>query len=338
MAWMSVVLSALLATSVPATREPAEAAPAGPSAQDRELMQVWAGVARNGSPRERALVAYLPLPGESPGADRERIGRQLRAAADAAPGDELVQWLWASASAESSGCDVRDPCPGRTLALARLTPDNARAWMPVVDDALARGDRAGASSALSRMAAASRYEEPFADIVAAWDDLLRRHPLPARAFQDHPGMKAPDRVARENQESVMAIAFAAAMMTPAQRLFRHCDAGAAPAPGPDELARCRKLAGLMLDSQTLAQRSLGNGLLRRAGGAVDPTFERRRDWWLSAHRSLDGDPLESHRYFEDLRTTRSEIRAIELLLQRSGRPLVPPEGWVYVAPTGPALD
>ena len=49
-------------------------------------------------------------------------------------------------------------------------------------------------------------------------------------------------------------------------------------------------------------------------------------------------PLELQRYFEDLRTTRSEIRAIELLLHRSGRPQAPPEGWVYIAPSGPSVD
>ena len=333
MAWMSVVLTAMLATGLPAQAEPA-----GASAQESELQTYWAGIARDGSPRERALVATLHVHGKWSGADRGRLGRQLRAAADAAPADGLVQWLWASAPAESAGCDARDPCPARTMALARLPPDNARAWMPVLDRALAQGDRAGASSVLSRMAAASRYEDPFADVVAAWADLLRRHPLPPRAFQDEAGMKALDPVAREKRESAMAIAFAAATLIPAPRLFRHCDAKATPAAGPDELAHCRELAGLMLDSQTIVQRSIGNGLLRRAGGAIDPTFERRRDWWLSAHQSLDGDALEAHRYFEDLRTTRSEIRAIELLLHRSGRPLAPPEGWVYVAPTGPAVN
>lgn len=326
MAWMSVVLSAVLATNVPAGQ-----APAGPSAQERAMVQFWADVARDGSPRERALVARMPLPGEAPGGGKSRTGRQLRAAAGAAPADELVQWLWASAPPDLSGCDASDPCPGRAMALARLTPDNALAWLPVVDHAIVQGDRTGASEALARMAAASRYDEPIADFVAAWADLLRRHPLPARAMLDDAGVPLAG-IERDNAESVMAIAVAAAMVMPVQGLYKHCDAKASPVPAPGELASCRQVAGLMLDSQTIVQRMLGSGLMRRAGAAVDPAFERQRQWWTSAHQLLDENPHEFHRYVEDLRSTRSEIRAIELLLHRAGRPLSPPADWVYVSP------
>ena len=335
MAWTGLLLAAALATAT------ADAAPEAPDHRQQLARQYWTGLAdrivRDGTPRDRALLSQFPYHGADGLTGSAREGRQLRIASERAPTDELVQWLWASASPAASGCSASDPCPDRAMASARLTPDNARAWLPVLEAAQAAGDREATSAVLGRMASASHFSEPFAPVVDAWRDLLRRAPLPEAALFDEAGQPEHGPEARRYRDAVAGVAAAAAMAMPIQGLYRHCDVKATPAPSATDIGRCRQVARLMLRAPTLIQRSLGEALMRRAGGEpVD--WKRQQLWWLSAQFALDRDHAEAMRYFDDLHDTQSEIRAIELALQRAGKPLTPPADWVYVSPFAPSAD
>lgn len=339
MSWKALALVAVLATN-PAAATPGQPSGGDDAAQEARAAaaeaaqrQLWETIAREGTPRDRALVARLPWPGDSYVAGHTvRTGRLLREAAMQAPADELVQWLWASAPDEWSGCDARHPCPERSMALARLTPDNALAWGPVLDHASAEHDRAALSDALDRMAASSRFQDPFPLVVDAWRDLLQRFPLPPQFTFDTAGRPATDASSLEASRAVMGVAFAAAMVMPLGSLYRHCNAAGPTPPPQSDLQRCRRVAALMRHSNTISSRSMGNGLMHRAGGDYDSGFQRQQMWWISAMAPMEGNAAESMRYFDDLHSTLSEIRAVELLLQRSGLPLTPPAGWVYVSP------
>lgn len=298
--------------------------------------QAWIGVldaaARSSSIRERALAASVP--GGWPESDARRLqrGRALREAARSAPNDEVVQWLWAAASEDQSGCDARDPCPERRMALARIAPDNAFAWTPAFQGMKIPGDEAAAGELLHRMAGARFYAEPYVPLIDAWRDLLRQHPLPDSVIRRNAAGLPPGMRTREAANAGTAIAFAAAMaFSPGP--YRFCDGTREPAPKDEVLADCRKIAALMLGAPTMSQRSIGSGMMWRAGGDIDRDAMRRQvQWWQSAFNGMEDSSDEFARYLEDMHTTQSEIAALELALHRSGRPLEPPADWVYQPP------
>ena len=298
--------------------------------------QAWASVldaaARSGSDRERALAASVSAGWPESDAKRLQRGRALREAARSAPTDEVVQWLWATASDADSGCDARDPCPERRTALARIAPDNAFAWTPAFQGIRFPGDQDAAREVLRRMAGARFYAEPYVPLIDAWRDLLRRFPLPESAIQRNAAAQPAGMRTRESVNATTAIAYAAARgLSPGP--FRFCDGTREPVPEDEVLADCRKIAALMLEATTMSQRSIGSAMLWRAGGDIDREAMRRQvQWWQSVFHDVEDRPGEFERYLEDMHTTQSEIAALELVLQRSGRPLVPPADWVYQPP------
>ena len=139
-------------------------------------------------------------------------------------------------------------------------------------------------------------------------------------------------MSRAELDAVAAVALTAAMVAPTHGLYSYCNAQAASPPPAEDLVLCRRAAGLMLDSPTISQRTVGTGLLRRAGGPDGAAFQRQQLWWISEIIARERDENGMLQYFDDLVSTGSEIRAIELALQRSGKPLTPPADWVYVSP------
>ncbi len=146
------------------------------AAEEKYFRDLEQSIRNSTSPRNWALSTQMGL-NPTDAANREG-GALLRKAASAAPQDRLVQWLWANAASEASGCDKADPCPQRSASFARLAPDNGAAWMAVVSDAWARGDGAATDAALARMAAATRYDEMYVESLIAWADIYRIHPAP----------------------------------------------------------------------------------------------------------------------------------------------------------------
>lgn len=324
MRWTAMLLTMSLATTAGAV-DPA--ASQGEDAFARLRVQVE----RDGTPRERALVSQFAKGAQADPAANSR-GGLLRDAAAAAPTDPLVQWLWATTPLEASGCPGDAACADRAWAAARLGPDNAAAWGPVLNAALDAQDVDAARAALDKMADATYYAEPFAEAVGAWRELLRRHPMPAASYADASPYLSKRPVSHEELDAISGVAFAAAMVSPTRGLYRYCDTKAVPATPADDLARCLRVAALMQASPTVLHRMIGVGLQRRAGGPEMADFQRQQQWWITASAGIDRDGREALQYFDDLVSTGSEIRAIELALQRAGKPLTPPADWVYVSP------
>ena len=325
MRWTTMLLAMSLAC-------PAGAVERSAGRGEDVLAGLQAQVERNGTPRERALVAQFSKGGQGDPAARSRDGGRLRDAAASAPTDPLVQWLWSTTTLEATGCPGDVACADRVWAAARLDPDNAAAWGPVLDAALKARDAEAARSALDRMAHATPYAEPFAEAVGAWRELFRRHPMPASFHASASPYLTQRPVSRDELDAVAAVAFAAAMVSPATGLFDYCDAKAVPMAPAQDLARCLRVASLMQESPTVLHRMLGTALQRRAGGPEVAGFQRRQQWWSTASAGIDRDGREALRYFDDLVSTGSEIRAIELALRRAGKPPTPPADWVYVSP------
>jgi len=285
------------------------------------------------SPRDWALSATVMhsddrSDGPSP-ADASR-GALLRKAAEAAPTDRLVQWLWAIAPSEISGCTAASPCVNRGNALAKLEPDNAAAWVPAVADAVRFHDAQRTDDALAHMAAATRYDEAFRDAKGAWLDAFRRFPMPPELLRSPDG-KAGDATLAAESGAMSQVAYA---LAPFDELVEACQRdGHAEVPRA-RLANCAGAGRLMLDqSTTITARMVGASLLEMSGAlaAEDRARVRAAQWQLEQHAMLEpkGEPdlARMREEMDRLVASDSEVAAMQEDLRRAHVALTPPAGW-----------
>jgi hypothetical protein len=334
MRMLSLVLATTLAAA-PATA-PGDKESAADAAGQAWTRQLAAELSRSSSPRERALSTQLATIGAASAAgENARRGALLREAAMAAPGDRLVQWLWATADEKASGCDAASPCPARRAALARLEPDNIAAWSPLWATETAAAIVTERDATLASMARASHADFLFAESVNAWMEVYEHHPMPGPVQQLlapnlRPAFPGDARISPETVQGVGAISMAAAMDWPSLGYRQYCKTAAQSQPNSEVVRACRQVGKLMAQGASLSERSIGLALLRSSGGD-DPEAQRRLEWlqwhFVSHASDLIGSSADFDRYVEDLRSTRSEIRAIELLFQRRGISVTPPANW-----------
>lgn len=307
----------------------------------RHLDRMVASLRASPSPRDQALATrlYSIEMLSDPGYKAWR-GIALRKAAADAPNDRLVQWLWAIADEGTSGCDAARPCPERQMALARLEPDNAAAWIPAGQDAWKQRDDAALDSLLQNVAGATYYDELFEEATVALNKLYIRYPIPALVTQAW--------TAREKRESSMAsdidpesagmiaaIANAAAIALPVMAVMQACDRKKSPKAAEARFENCGRLGRMMLaEGNTMWSTTMATLVLRRSGNINEDDIAVIRGQRWRSHQSATlsanflSDMAGFRAYFADLESTRSELRAQELQLQRVGVPLAPPEGWM----------
>lgn len=308
---------------------------------NRHLDRMVASLRASPSPRDRALATrlYSVEMLTNPQAQAWR-GVALRQAAADAPDDRLVQWLWAIADESTSGCDAAHPCPERQLALTRLEPDNAAAWIPTGQDAWKRRDDVALDSLLQHMASATYNDELFAEAAVAMNDVYVRYPVPAAVTtawssreKRETGMAA--EIDPETAGIIAAIANAAAIAHPGLAALQACDRKKNPKAAEARFERCGRLGRMMLaEGRTMMSTSMGTMVLKRSGNINDEDiavirglrWRSQQSTTLSANFSSDMAGFRA--YFADLESTRSEIRAQELQLQREGLPLTPPADWM----------
>jgi len=285
------------------------------------------------SPRDWALSATVmhsdeQSDGPSP-ADASR-GALLRKAAEAAPTDPLVQWLWAIAPAEISGCTAASPCMNRGNALAKLEPDNGAAWVPAVADAVRFHDVQRTDDALAHMAAATRYDEVFRDAKSAWLDAFRRFPMPPELLKSPDGKPGDAALAAESG-AMSQVTYA---LAPFDELVQACQRGERAEVPAARLANCAGAGRLMLDqSTTITARMVGASLLQTAGAltAEDRARVRAAQWQIEEHERLapKGEPdlAQLREEMDRLVASDSEVAAMQEDLRRAHVSLTPPAGW-----------
>jgi hypothetical protein len=301
----TLLLLAALATTPGDTDAAAEtAADAAGRAYTGSLL---ADIRANGSPRERALFARV-----DPDASSDPR-TALRAAAQAAPADALVQMTWSTLGGDAS-------------AWARVEPANGLAWIPLVEGLPRDGKET--DSAIARIAEAPHFDDHFAETWLAFRRAIAARPMPpdvaVRSGQGNAG----------NAADIMAMAYAAALPVQFLTLSRACDHSRLPKPSAARLEACARIGRRIVasDSSVMSKR-LGSMLVRVSGlqGDVDREMRRSIDWRLLASTELldeKAHPGELKHYFTDLAATSSETRAMELLMARHGRPIEPPAHWV----------
>jgi hypothetical protein len=288
------------------------------------------------SPRDWALSATVmhsdersdgpdgPLP-----SDASR-GALLRKAAEAAPTDRLVQWLWAIAPAELSGCNAASPCVNRGNALAKLEPDNGAAWVPAIADAAQFRDAARMDDALAHMAAATRYDEAFRDARSAWLDAFRRFPMPPELLRSPDG-KTGDATLAAESGAMSQLTYA---LAPYDELVQACQSGAHVEVPLARRANCANAGRLMLDqSTTITARMVGMTILEMSGAltAEDQARVRAVQWQLEQHMRLmpkgESDLPRMRDEMDRLAASDSEVAAMQEDLRRAHVALTPPAGW-----------
>ncbi len=291
-----------------------------------------ASLRASASPRDWALstqVVHADERGEPEAEDGAR-GALLRKAAESAPNDRVVQWIWAIAPAETSGCTASRPCRNRGSALARLEADNGAAWVPAVADAVRFNNAQATDDALAHMAAATRYDEVFRDSMAAWLDVFRRYPLPAELLQMPDGKAGDPALAAQ----VDALAQRAAAFAPYDELVHACQRDARQPAATARLASCARAGRLMIDqSTTIVARMVGESVLHGSGAWTpgDDDKARTAAWQLEQHMQLapkgDKDAAQMRAQMDLLVASDGEVAAMRAELQRANIPLTPPVGW-----------
>jgi hypothetical protein len=322
---LSIALTALLAGQAGAADAQSDAAqeivePAPTREQAAYTEALVRTLQRSASPRERAMSTQVYENGVDQVSTSTQRGRLLRNAARAAPADVFVPSMWANASPEESGCDSRSPCPERRLALARLEPGNAIAWMPAFSDLDPIKDEAGIQEILGKMANSNRADDHFVDLIEEWLRIFRSTPVPSSDQGRDPSMDA-------------AFAQAVSSLPLYYAFYKACKRSDLPVAPASRFELCAA-AGRKLrdDSETLISRVFGAAIVKASGAATAEDREvRRRLRWVQ-HSSVEMNKVEesaaeSRLYFSDLLATRSELKAIELKMARSGVERTPPADW-----------
>ena len=275
-------------------------------------------------PLDWALAATAsPDPSRTIGAASPRADGDLFRAAQAAPNNEVVQWLVAN-YADTTTPEGAAHRAAAIEALARIEPDNGAAWMQALADAEQRADPGAVDEALMRMSEGRRFDDHFVDVVHAWIDVYDRFPPPVSVSTDD-GYDA---------GFVVAFAKAAATAMPGyQSVIHACKPPAADGAVFERGARCATIGRLMLGHGTsLIARSIGFAVLRNLGAATDADRAEKRtlDWYRANPLEGNGyrtNPRDALAYESDWRRMDDEIDVVKSALHRAGLPTEPPDGW-----------
>ncbi|MBS0465238.1 MAG: hypothetical protein JSS03_09635 [Proteobacteria bacterium] len=342
----ALMFSGLLAGAVAGPRAtesrmsgPGAAEAPGTAAGDaahRYWVDVVNGLRSSSEPRDWVLASWVIYFHDNSASDRlplefgrQAAGALLEKAGAAAPGDALVQAALASTPVyEYNDCDKRR-CAIHFDALARLEPDNAAAWIPVVSSAVSRHDTAAADAALEHMAMATRFDDHEVEMALAFRKSLRRYPVPAEATRDFQGA-----VGSEAKQEHLAFE-ASESLSQFQALLSFglpnlCDPAIVSGATNLRKAECAHVGRMLLGSGE----SEGWNYLCGTGLATshDREIARLVEWQTRgvddfARNSRPDSTIWLRDWFADLEVTHDRREAHLRSLVRQGIPVTPPRNW-----------
>ncbi len=286
------------------------------------------------SPRDWMLAALIG-PSLAGRIEQQKQSQLLARAADAAPDDALVQWAAMSALGSN-----RDPALVATAdqALQRLKnmePDNAVVWLQDLNAAAKAKDPVGVDAALQRMAASSRVDVHYADLLKALVEAYQRDPLPPEYSEPAANQEYPETVV--SIPYVAAIAITSAVALPAYSyLMRACAVDSSTGQHTWRAQDCATVGRLLAaKGDTFLSNRVGYTLLRvsKTYTGQDVAHARVLDWLLDQQRAMYVKPnlLTDQRIIAsvaDWIVSGSETEAIRYALARQGTRLTPPADWV----------
>jgi hypothetical protein len=292
------------------------------------LLAHWLASSQN--PRDRALATQLvkfdlrALTAD----ERARNGLVLREVARDSHDDILLQWIWMISGEAESGCNPQDPCPERIRAATIAQPDNAASWIRMLSAAWSSGAMAEADAALTRMAAARVYREPAAEEVKAWIDAIDRFPVMSN-------VEMPESFATDPRVQVFMDAMSEVSLSPGYEGLTRLCSRARSLEDPQTIAKCARVAHLMLRAGTLNERVAGWDVLRETGMATTSENDEMRTLFWEVEQASDcpitgpesRTAQEQRQLIEDWRASENEIEVLHKEMRRAGIPLRPPASW-----------
>ncbi len=287
-------------------------------------------LAKSASPRDWALASQLLGFRDNPLMQPDASAALLRKAAQAAPTDPLVQWMWADAYRAGETCGTPAQCQDRSMALVRLEPDNAAGWLAVFDHAADPKDAALEEQALARMAALTHFDEHIDLAAKAWLDVYKRYPPPSPASLSK---KDPQAILLGSPTSLaLREAGYSTVSVGPQMVFQSCRRSTNSGLPAAHFAACGQIGRLLMEKgQILTQRVQGFLILRIAGEVkpVDLPAIRELMWQRADFYRKRGllDAATGKAMLASWALHNNDQAAIDWHLRRSGLPLHPPATW-----------
>jgi hypothetical protein len=290
---------------------------------------------RSSLPRDQALVALtgvIKFNVDNYANGQRESSRALLRAARAAPDDALVQWI---ALVQSNGVEKADSDDAPLRNLRRLEPDNAAVLIFVVTDAVKRNDSAAIDSALSKMAAGTKFDGHFAQLESALVEAYRSVPIPQSSLDE---VREEDRHdAADVVATTSAFAVAAAVgLPPFQPLVNACRVNSS-AQGIGRSGDCAAIGRLLMAlGDSVLANMIGPALLRVSHTITDDDTRvaRENDWVYERYgqlvsRSEDHDSIaRAHTFLQDWSESGREMEAMRRAIARMGDAPTPPDDWV----------
>jgi len=285
---------------------------------------------KSASPRDWAIASMMSEANPLDGSVSHAHAVLLRKAAEAAPADPLVQWMWANADVRAPDCGTPVSCGARAGALAKLEPDNAAAWLPVLYGDVAAKDAGAIDATLAHMAAAKRFDTHVVEAARTWQEVYRRFPPPdlnaVKGFAPE-GMSV-SRAALATGEILQT------MGSDVLGLTASCSRGRNPQAPPTRFAHCAQVGRLMLqDATTLGARWIGFIVLRASGEArpADVPAIRTVVWQQTQFGKVaeHWDAAAEEAYVADIAKGDNEVEAARKRLQHAGVALEPAAAWQW---------
>jgi len=282
-------------------------------------------------PRDWALAATGFHFG--PDANSAEHLKQLQRAVNAAPDDVLVLWMAVNGS--------RDQSDGKlsTSALEKLKTadaDNGAVWLETLSIAAHKHDHAGASAALKRLSATSRFDNHFVEMSDAIITAYHRYPMSDSLYAEMPDeMKS---VSKDAMPLIYATTITSAFALPAFQSLTNACRTDGKGRNADRAGDCQMIGRMMVaNSDTLIGTAIGSAVLRMSRTFDDDDIAAARDtsWVRMQYATMVGNAAPSAdllaaqiAFHQDWLESNSETQAMRKGIERAGISGHPPKDWV----------
>lgn len=305
----------------------------------RQAVQpVFLDLRESSSPRDWMLASQLRAVEEvDPRSAAAARAELLRKAAAAAPDDRLVQWVAMS----SMPCDSRDECaaartfPANLDNVLGLEADNGLAWLPALRQAHQVNDSVAMESTLSRIAAATRFDDHQREFIQLLVTLYTKYPqivtsLAAELGPDSALAASGEPDSQEEAIFTLASMQSFVMIADTFLLRRVCKPHGEPAPQARRLALCTDVGRRLADvGATDNLRRAGRDILASLGESYGKfaAAEREMNYLRWKLTMAPDQPSVMRRWREELRRTGDEGEALRATAKSLGLPTTPPAMW-----------
>ncbi len=212
-------------------------------------------------------------------------------------------------------------------------------WLETMSIAAHNHDHAGASAALKRLSATSRFDNHFIEMSDAIITAYHRYPMSDSLYAEMPDeMKS---VSKEAMPVIYATTITSAFALPAFQSLTNACRTDGKGRNADRAADCQAIGRMMVaHSDTLIGTAIGSAVLRVSHTFDEDDIAAARDtsWVRTQYTTVVGQAKPSPdllvamiAFYQDWLESNSETEAMRKGIERAGIAAHPPEDWVDTA-------